>query len=62
MAWLEVAGGTKVALSMPAVLGATLGFGVIYQSWRPPKITVVLLVLLTVTVCLTFPMFISFLW
>lgn len=54
MAYLEMTGGAKMALMMPAVLEAKLDFGVIYQSWRPPHVTVVILVILMVTVCHTF--------
>lgn len=54
MAYLEMTGGAKMALLMPAVRGAKLDFGVIYQTWRPPHVTVVILVILMVTVCQTF--------
>lgn len=54
MAYLEMTGGARMALLMPAVEGTKLDFGVIYQSWRPPHVTVVVLVILTVTVCHTF--------
>lgn len=51
MAYLEMTGGAKMALTMPAVLEARLDFGVIYQSWRPPHVIVVILVILIITVC-----------
>lgn len=51
MAYLEMTGGARMTLLIPAVRGAKLDFGVIYQSWRPPHVTVVVLVILMVTVC-----------
>lgn len=54
MAYLEMTGGARMTLLMPAVRRAKLDFGVIYQSWRPPHVTVVVLVILTVTACHTF--------
>lgn len=54
MAYLEMTGGARLTLLMPAVRGAKLDFGVIYQSWRPPHVTVVVLVILMVTVGHTF--------
>lgn len=60
MACLEMTGGAKVALRMPVVREARLGFGVLYQIWRPPHVTVVLLVLLMATVYLTLFMSTSF--
>lgn len=59
-ACLEMTGGAKMALRMPAVRVAKLDFTVIYQSWRPPRVTAVLLLLLRALVCLTFLMLISF--
>lgn len=47
-------GGAKVALRMGAVREDELDFGVIYQSWRPPRVTVVLLVLLMAQYALHF--------
>lgn len=61
IACLEMTGGAKVALRTSDVREGKLGFGVIYQIWRQPHVTVVFLVLLLVTVCLTLFMSISFL-
>lgn len=61
MTCLEMTGGSKVALRMPAGREAKLDFCVVYQSWRLPRVTVVLLVPLMATVCLPYIFHINFL-
>lgn len=54
MTCLEMTGGSKVALRIPAGREAKLDFRGVYQSWRLPHVTVVLLVPLMATVCLPY--------
>lgn len=58
MTRLEMTGESKVALRMPARREAKLDFGVVYQSWRPPHVAVVLLM---ATVCLPYIFYVNFL-